>query len=66
MWKTIVTTLVIFGGAVGLSSAYIGYDHAGKYYLQKMTEQRKSVRAGSVYGTHRIGGTHSGGLRSGK
>ena len=63
MIRTIIASLAIFGSALGISSTYVGFDKAGKYYLQERAKENKSLRAGSIArGTDIIGG----GIHSGK
>mgnify|MGYP001036217353 CR=1 FL=1 len=67
MIRTLVVALVLLGGGYALSHYMVGYDRAGTYYLQKMREQRKSLRVGSAYHpAMRTGGPLSGGMRAGK
>ena len=64
MWKTALTAVIAMAAASAVSFSNAGYDHAGKYYLQKMKEERKSIRSGSS--TYHYGRPLSGGLHSGK
>ena len=63
MWKAFIAAGVIFGSAFALSTSNVGFDRAGKYYLQQKKNDPKSVRTGSS--VPRVGGS-SGGLHSGK
>lgn len=49
MIRGIIIALLLIGGAGYLSSNYIGYSTAGKQYISKAREQRKSIRTGSGY-----------------
>lgn len=50
--RTIAASVLLMGGAAVLSAQYVGYDRAGKDYIQKQREKRKSVRVGSPYYGH--------------
>jgi len=49
MIRTAIITLVIFSGGFLMSNFYVGYPRAGKYYIAKHREKRKSLRTGSSY-----------------
>ncbi|TAL35133.1 MAG: hypothetical protein EPN93_11125 [Spirochaetes bacterium] len=67
MIRSLIVGLVLLGGGFALSNYLVGYDRAGTYYMQRMREQRKSLRVGSTYYPGmRTGGPVSGGMRSGK
>jgi len=62
--KSIIVTILLTSGAFILTSNYVGYPGAGKEYFKKVSEERKSLRAGSGYYSPYHGG--SGSFRSGK
>jgi len=64
MLRSIIVTILLITGAFMLTSKYIGYSGAGKEYFKKVSEERKSLRAGSGYYSPYHGG--SGSFRSGK
>ena len=47
--RTFLVSTLLFGGTFWMSQDYIGYDKAGKAYITKQREERKSrsVRVGS-------------------
>ncbi len=61
MIKSLVIALIILGMGFGASFFYLGYPRAGKSYIAKHREQRKSLRHGS--GFYYMGGR---GFRGGK
>lgn len=61
MIKSIIVALVILGTGFAASHFYIGYPRAGKKYISKHREKRKSLRHGS--GFYYMG---SRGFRGGK
>ena len=62
MIKSIAMALVLLSGGFALSHFYVGYPRAGKYYISKHREQRKSLRMGSgYYGTRMGSGSFRGG-----
>lgn len=64
MIRSMIITVLIVAGAFMLTSRYVGYSGAGKEYFKKVSEERKSLRAGSGYYAPYHGG--SGSFRSGK
>lgn len=61
MIKSIILSLVIFGGAFAFSNMYVGYPRIGPKYVEKQQSMRRSIRAGSViYGSHRSGSFRTG------
>ena len=64
MLRSIIVTILLITVAFMLTSKYIGYSGAGKEYFKKVSEERKSLRAGSGYYSPYHGG--SGSFRSGK
>ena len=64
MLKSIIVSLLIFGGVFSLSYYLVGYDKAGNYYIGKQRKKRKSLRVGSPYYHGYYGGSR--GLRGGK
>ena len=64
MLRSIIVTILLITGAFMLTSKYVGYSGAGKEYFNKVSEERKSLRAGSGYYSPYHGG--SGSFRSGK
>jgi len=64
MIRSIIITVLLISGSFMLTSRYIGYPGAGKEYFKKVSNERKSLRAGSGYYMPYRGG--SGSFRSGK
>ncbi len=64
MIRSIIVAAVLFSSSFLLTSSYTGYSGAGKQYFKKVSEERKSLRAGSGYYAPYMGG--SGSFRSGK
>ncbi len=64
MLRSILISILLFGGAAALTMEHIGYSGAGKEYYKKVRDERKSLRAGSGYYTPYHGS--SGSFRSGK
>ncbi len=61
MLKSIIVTLILIGSGFFMSAFLVGYPVAGKKYISKQREKRKSLRYGSAYF---IGGAR--GFRGGK
>ena len=61
MIRSIIIAAIFMGGGFFLSKFLIGYPRAGKDYISKQRETRKSLRHGS--GLYIIGGR---GFRGGK
>lgn len=64
MIRSVLISVLLLGGAAGLTMNYIGYSGAGKEYYSKVRNERKSIRAGSGYYVPYHGG--SGSFRTGK
>ncbi|HOP29648.1 MAG TPA: hypothetical protein P5120_00325 [Spirochaetota bacterium] len=64
MIRSVIISLLLFGGAAALTMNNIGYSGAGKEYHKKVRDERKSLRAGSGYYVPYHGG--SGSFRTGK
>lgn len=64
MVRSLIVTVFLISGAFFLTTRYVGYSGAGKEYFKKVSEERKSLRAGSGYYSPYHGG--SGSFRSGK
>ncbi len=64
MIRPVIISALILSGAFLLTSYKIGYNRAGSDYVKKISEERKSIRAGSGYYTPVSRGT--GSFRSGK
>ncbi|HOP64292.1 MAG TPA: hypothetical protein PK358_06360 [Spirochaetota bacterium] len=64
MLRGLIVTVILLGGAAALTMSHIGYSGAGKEYYKKVSNERKSLRAGSgYYVPYRAG---SGSFRTGK
>jgi hypothetical protein len=64
MIRSIIVVLIILGSSYALTATHFLYPRAGKYYISKKKEARRSLRAGGgLYGPGLRG---SGGLRAGK
>ena len=64
MVRSIIIAVVLISSSFLMTSSYIGYSGAGKEYFKKVSNERKSLRAGSGYYAPYMGG--SGSFRSGK
>jgi hypothetical protein len=64
MIRSIIVIAVLFSTSFIFSTYYVGYPGAGKQYIKKHREKRKSLRYGSTYYGGRYYG--SGGFRGGK
>ena len=64
MIRTIITVIILLGGAFALASTFMFYPRAGSYYISKTRDHRRSIRVGSGYYGH--GRYGSGGFRGGK
>lgn len=49
MVRTIVVVVLLMGGGFLMASTFVGYPRAGKTYITKHREKRKSLRTGSGY-----------------
>jgi len=64
MIKSILIVAVFFSGAFAMTTSHIGYKGAGKDYIKKVRNERKSIRSGSGYYVPFMSGSRS--FRRGK
>ena len=49
MFRSIVITFLLLGSAAYLTSSFAGYPRAGKEYIKKVREERRTIKPGSNY-----------------
>ncbi len=64
MIRSLIIALVLVSGAFAMSTFNVGYQGAGKEYVKKVRNERKSIRSGSGYYMPYVGGSRS--FRGGK
>ena len=64
MFRSMIVTAILLGGAAFMTSTLAGYSGAGRDYFKKAREERKSIRSGSGYFSPGMG--RSGSFRAGK
>jgi hypothetical protein len=47
MWRSVIASLLILGGALGMSWSNFGYDRAGAAYVKKRRAERGLLKVGS-------------------